>query len=259
MSRSLIYDTFTFFNELDLLELRLNEMGPVVDRFVLVEAPQTFQGQPKPLYYLENRERFRDFHDRIVHVVLNEFPPGLNSWQREAYQRACIGIGLKDCQPDDVILISDVDHILRPAIVDDCKVYEGPGNIALELWYFYYYFNYRCLTNDHTATSRLLRFRNYTDAQSLFRSEPELTIEDAGWHFSYLGGVEKIIEKLESFAHTEFNAPEFKDAEQIRRLVDAGQDLFGRPEYRFKRVELDASFPRFLVENLDQFSRYVKA
>ena len=54
----MIYDTFMFFNELELLELRLNELNGVVDKFVLVEATRTFTNKPKPLYYAENKQRF---------------------------------------------------------------------------------------------------------------------------------------------------------------------------------------------------------
>ncbi len=37
-----IYDVFPFFNELDLLEIRLNILDPYVDYFVLVEATEDF-------------------------------------------------------------------------------------------------------------------------------------------------------------------------------------------------------------------------
>ena len=54
----MVYDCFSFFNELDLLEIRLNVLKDVVDKFVLVEATRTHTGRPKPLYYEENKARF---------------------------------------------------------------------------------------------------------------------------------------------------------------------------------------------------------
>ena len=54
----MIYDCFTFFNELDLLEIRLNELDLVVDKFVLVEANFTHQGKEKRLLFEENKNRF---------------------------------------------------------------------------------------------------------------------------------------------------------------------------------------------------------
>ena len=70
----MIYDCFIFFNELELLELRLNELAGVVDKFVLVEATRTFTNEPKPLFFQENRARFREFDSRIIHVVVADSP-----------------------------------------------------------------------------------------------------------------------------------------------------------------------------------------
>ena len=64
-----VFDAFTFSDELDLLEARLTELDSAVYRHVLVEAPVTFQGGPKPLHYLENRDRFAPWADKIIHVT----------------------------------------------------------------------------------------------------------------------------------------------------------------------------------------------
>ncbi len=66
-----IFDCFTFFNELDILEARLQEMSPVVGAFVLVEATRTFQGALKPLHYSENKGQFAEFANRIIHVLVD--------------------------------------------------------------------------------------------------------------------------------------------------------------------------------------------
>ena len=68
-----VFDVFLFFNELDLLEIRLNMLYPFIDYFVINEATQTFFGSDKPLYYLENKERFRKFEDKIIHNIIE--PP----------------------------------------------------------------------------------------------------------------------------------------------------------------------------------------
>ena len=66
----MIYDGFHFFNELDILEIRLNTLKNVVDKFVLVEAENDHRNKPKPLWYAENKDRFAEFEDRIIHVVV---------------------------------------------------------------------------------------------------------------------------------------------------------------------------------------------
>src|SRR3954451_4428807 len=98
----MIYDCFTFFNELDVLEIRLHVLEEVVDRFVLVEARQTFQRDAKPLYYAENRDRFASFADRIEHVVVEEFPEeATGTWGCEAWQRNAIRLGIADANVGD--------------------------------------------------------------------------------------------------------------------------------------------------------------
>jgi len=62
----MIYDCFIFFDELDLLEIRLNELDLYVGQFVLVETDETYQGAEKPLYYQENRKRFEKFVHKII-------------------------------------------------------------------------------------------------------------------------------------------------------------------------------------------------
>ncbi|HZX73462.1 MAG TPA: hypothetical protein VFE57_03515, partial [Cyclobacteriaceae bacterium] len=70
----MVVDCFTFFNELDLLEIRLNILNETVDRFVLVEATRTFQNNPKPLYFNENKKRFEAFLPKITHIIVDDYP-----------------------------------------------------------------------------------------------------------------------------------------------------------------------------------------
>ena len=68
-----VVDAFPFFNELDLLEIRLNLLDPYVDCFILSEATKTFSGLDKPLYYNENKERFEKFNNKIIHNIVERY------------------------------------------------------------------------------------------------------------------------------------------------------------------------------------------
>src|SRR4029077_1834400 len=83
---TMIVDCFTFFNELELLEIRLKELGEVVDKFVLVESTLTFQGKPKPLFFRDNASRFAPFQSKIDHVIV-DMPETDDPWVREGFQR----------------------------------------------------------------------------------------------------------------------------------------------------------------------------
>lgn len=62
-----VFDAFMFFNELDLLELRLRELGEVVDHFVLIEANATHTLKPKPFVFEQNQVRLAPspLHSRL--------------------------------------------------------------------------------------------------------------------------------------------------------------------------------------------------
>ena len=109
----MVYDCFQFFNELDILKIRLNVLAPVVDRFVISEATETFSGIKKPLYYEENKELFAAFQDRIIHVVVDDTPQG-DTHYRDTFQKNAVTRGLKDCTDDDIVIFSDLDEIPNP-------------------------------------------------------------------------------------------------------------------------------------------------
>jgi beta-1,4-mannosyl-glycoprotein beta-1,4-N-acetylglucosaminyltransferase len=64
-----VFDCFIFFNELDLLELRLNTLDSHVDHFLIVESAITFQGEQKEFYYEKNKARFKKYEHKIIHFT----------------------------------------------------------------------------------------------------------------------------------------------------------------------------------------------
>ena len=93
----MIIDCFPFFNELDLLEIRLNVLNDVVDKFVLVEASKTQSLIDKPFYFEENKDRYSKFLDKIIHVKITDYPKK-DGWAMENYQRNCIVKGLQQLE-----------------------------------------------------------------------------------------------------------------------------------------------------------------
>jgi hypothetical protein len=248
----MIYDCFIFFQELDVLEIRLRELAPVVDRFVLVEAPVTFSGRLKPLFYGENAARFDAFREKIVHVVVDDMPGGDDSWEREAFQRNAIERGLRECQQDDIIIISDADEIPSASGVREYRT--TLGLMAFRQWLSYYWLN--CL-GQVCFDSRILPFglfREFGSASSV-RNHGCAAI-DGGWHFSYLGGPDMIRRKLESFSHTELDLPAFKKAAHLENALATGCDLFGR-EQSFQFVDVDETFPRCILDDRDRFRHLI--
>lgn len=265
----MIYDCFSFFNELDLLEIRLNVLKDAVDRFVLVEAGETHTGRPKPLYFKENEARFARFRDRISYVCIEKFPAVCTTdWARENWQRNAIAEGLKDAKDDDIVLISDLDEIPRPEKIVE---FAGrPGVTVFDQTYYAFYLNYRNVRQQWWHGTRMLSYRDFRHAfdgvkvaedeflpaavnegttaskircRRLPRSRGgQRIVKNGGWHFTCLGGAEAVARKLASFAHQEYNPGEGNILiSDIEAMIRAGKGPFW--EMSCFPVEIDGSYP----------------
>ena len=263
-----VYDCFMFSNELLLLELRFHELAAVVDRFVLVEGTRNFDGTPKPLHFADNRERFRPFLEKVVHVVVDDLPPFEgNAWVLENFQRNAIARGLRDCRPDDLVLLSDADEIPRAATVAGFDARLG----VVENRLYYYKFNLQMVEGgDLYLSTRLVRARDLESLQALRKVKgkrypwwrldkrpPRTILRDGGWHFSYLFGADDIARKVRVSAHQEFNTGYFTDAERIERCMREGRDLFDRAGRGLRAVPLDESFPAWVRGNAGRLGEYL--
>lgn len=269
----MIYDCFTFYNEFDILELRLNELAGVVDRFVLVEADKTHAGADKPLFFAENRERFAPWADKIIHVAVRDMPQSPDSWVLENFQRNAITRGLTGSASDDIILVSDVDEILRAGVVASLPA--SPAMLfGFRMPMFYFKFNYMNVTGEpHMVWSvggrgaqiaamspqgaRNARFSLMDPAVKQTHGDKVQVIDHAGWHFSYLGNNEHVRNKLTNFAHQEFNTPGFIEAIDIDTLIRGGRDIFGRPGFTWQAVALNGYFPEHVQRNLDRYRPFI--
>ena len=264
----MIYDCFTFFNELELLEIRLNVLDGVVDRFVLVEATKTFNDRPKPLVFGENRSRFEKFLHKITHIVVDDYPPYETAWTNENHQRNCMAHGLRDCSENDVILISDLDEIPNPTTIVEYR--DKPGIYVFEQLMHYYYINHLCIRRPIWRGTKMLHYRDFlnaldaiddygsccikslnqgTTATKIRMFKDAIPIADGGWHFTFLGGLERVREKLRSYAHEEHNFPEYTDLRNIEKRMRTDFTC-----HRLLGVECDKTYPAFLRENKERYA-----
>jgi len=281
----MIYDCFAFFNELDLLRLRLNELNEVVDKFVLVEATRTFQKKPKNLYFQENKHLFEQFEHKIVHIVVDKYPTFLkkfripSAWDYDNHQKERILKGLLACKPDDVVIVSDLDEIPDAQKV---KEYAYRHGIKVFRQYQSYYFLNNVCRTIHDFNGKALAQINqdgygfwqgsvmlfFKDLKTIkvarkYRDSPAneniTVIREGGWHFSYMGGVEKIVEKLGAWAHPEYNTQENRNPERIKKVIREGQSLF-YPDEKYELIDIRNSslpFPKYLRKNLQSFEQLI--
>lgn len=259
-----IYDCFTFFNELDLLELKLHELADHVDKFVIVESTVTFQGVPKPLYFSENKQRFEKFLDKIIHIVVDDAPISNCAWHREAHQRNQIVRGLVDCADHDIIIVEDLDEIIRPSVLPEIAAILKDPRIVVSCdqdLYAFYMDYYCCPWSGSVAACYSFLKNRFPEQMRELRNNPNVChVAKAGWHFSWIGGVDQVILKLQSFSHTEYNNSWETDPKNVEALLHyQSTTAFGNHfraisgNRRVVPVTADV-FPRYLVENLSTFA-----
>jgi beta-1,4-mannosyl-glycoprotein beta-1,4-N-acetylglucosaminyltransferase len=219
-----IYDCFIFFDEIELLELRLQILGGVVDRFVVVESDVTFQGEAKALHYLANAHGYAQWADKIVHVAVTDMPDCETAWDRERYQRRAIMRGLDGAADDDLVVIADVDEIPRPEILLRLAD-ELVTPVALRMSMYYYFAN--LMVRPTWDLPKAARRRDLHDAEELRTARGLPIVEGAGWHFSYFMDREGIRRKLSSFSHVEYANDRYMSPIHIDRSLKLGVGLFG--------------------------------
>ncbi len=245
------FDCFTFFNELELLEFRLKLLYDVVDYFVIAESNLTHAGKPKPYFFEEAKSRFAKWQHKIIYLPVQQSTEGLDfntsvttytptsaAWQLENGQRNAlqqINTQLKD---DDHVLLSDLDEIPDPDVLKKIKVNNSP--LSLSMIFHYYFLNCQNVGDEHWWNGSI-----FCSGQQFIKLGPQTLrdnrnnyprIKKAGWHFSYLGGVEKIKYKIRSFAHTEYNKEEYLQDDKILKTIEEGKDIFNRPGAVYKFV-----------------------
>jgi len=259
-----VVDTFTFFNELELLEVRLNILNDHVDKFVLVESTRSHQNKPKPLFYQENKHLFKKFNSKIEHIIVDDFP-NHTYHSFEHHQRDCIERGLGYCEDDDIIFISDLDEIWDPARIDlnidNEKIYKW-GSILT-----YFYVNLMAQPNIwwqplflKYSLLKSLRSQNFEITRDILRSDkkgPQITYEHLsdlrGWHFSYIGDAEY---KLQNFLHSEHRD---KKKEYLQQCVKDRVNPFHPlvKMHKLKDSGLNNYLPEYISNNISKYEHLI--
>lgn len=281
-----MFDCCIVNHEMDLLEIRMNTLNDVVEKFVIVESDKTHSGRPKRMYFTENKDRFKKFEHKIIHLVYNGYSVETSSenndvvWYNENTQRNTILECLDIAKPSDGLLyISDCDEIPKPEkLLEGKALYYSTGsliNFGLEQCMYYLNYNFKgfkqvrgsMLYNLERAKEIYGRWgkHDYTPTGIRWHMVADGTendwpvVWDAGWHFSTLGNVDDIRYKLESNAHRFCDSDEYKDADRIKKFIEDGNHVYDMDRYQGTRlVKRELSFmPKYVQDNLEKFSKYV--
>ncbi len=280
-----VFDSFIFFNELELLEMRLNILGDVVDKFVLTESPYTVSGNEKPLYYEENKDKFAKWSDKIVHNITEEIPNDFSNmmekskfhigygeldpygqrfidlpirFQRAVYNRnaSCFGIEKAGAEDGDIVMTSDADEIINPLVLEDLSWFDPSKHYTTICSAYYFKLNF-LYQNDWMGT-RLCTWKHLkgtTIDQHRQDHANAYKITNGGWHFSFLGNAENFKLKLASYEHTENNIA--SNTDNAEEKIEQGLDPIGRG-MTYEAVPIDDSYPEYIQNNQEKFAEFIK-
>jgi beta-1,4-mannosyl-glycoprotein beta-1,4-N-acetylglucosaminyltransferase len=290
-----VIDYFQYFNEKELLELRINTLSPEVDQFVIAEANATFTGTPKE-YTLMDTIRELGLPENKIKVIQVDYPDDLASlmqnidvayskhecwdprvlfWIRERLQRDALLSIIDEYGEDDVFIMTDCDEIIKPELIPtysyqarnnrdklikipmvsiegrgDLRVYDLSGNpLQWDKG------PYVC-TKSHLLkyTPHQLRGNFFDDMEIVHITEGGKRIEDAGWHFSWMGGYQRLVQKASAFAHAKdaFDYVKFREYNTVE-MVDFMQHYIAKEGAISPSGNKETLLKKYPTENLPHF------
>ena len=265
----MIIDAFTFFNEKELVELRVKYLSDIVDYFLIVEADHTHTGRKKNWNFPEIlNNKLKKYSSKIKYnqmkVDLEKAEAEKNpnyigktlgrSWRIETMQRNFLKEAYEKLpSSEDIIIMSDLDEIPSKEKINFIKSSDFKKIVPVAFGQSLFHLNCNYLDLEEwigsvIITSQLIKkyepqiFRDYKNRISHF--------SNAGWSFSSFGGAKKIREKLEAFCHEEYNKDEYKNEEHLKKCIQTGEDLFNR-KVKKRRVEKNF-FPKDLLKLMEE-------
>lgn len=257
-------------NEIDLLNIRLNILNKYVDYFVIIESLETHSGKKKNLIF--DISKFSEFNNKIIYGVIEKFPKNLTAWQKENYQRNYISKFLNQADDDDFIIISDLDEIPNLENVYLNNISEKL--IIFKQRLFFYKLNYgelvpswhgsRCVKKKNLKNPQWLRNLKTYKKYKFYRLDKIYLsptyehnfkiIENGGWHFTWMGNIDFIKNKLKSFAHTELNNLEINNDTFIKNCIKNLKPIEQKQKIKLQKLPLNKNFmPEFILNNLKKY------
>lgn len=271
----MIFDTFMYNGEEDILDIRLNTLYPIVDKFIFIESPFSHSRLPRELEYPKQEDRFKKFEDKIIYYPIDYCKNEnflLNDWTgREVIENLLIN--KHNLNYSDIIIHGDLDEIPRPESLKNIL-----KNLLIEKPYTFMIDSRQLCLDLELVEERNNRIRgNFPGSMLLsgkhisnnklywlrqIRCNPIIEgkdykdtfnlVDNAGWHFSYCAGLERTVDKFKFFCHTNEMEGSVKDKDGLidcirnkhsfdpkkSKLIQVNWDKENIPDYVFNNPEL---------------------
>jgi beta-1,4-mannosyl-glycoprotein beta-1,4-N-acetylglucosaminyltransferase len=249
-----VYDCFLYFGEKELLEIRMEELWDIVDKFVITESNVTFCKGKKKMYFKNSSRYFKKYKEKIIYLEADLSSIVGTPWDVEYAQRDYFVDNL-GFNSDDIVIVGDIDEIPKKEALEQAIKNISINNFCpLSQKFYYYYVNISVIDTKGWRGSFVTlgdvvknRKPSWWRLKKV-RSTRIFAMPDAGWHFSYLGGASMIRTKMMA----SFNLPkEFYSLNRIKKCINNLEDIHSRDRLKF--YVNDTDLPRYLIENKEKF------
>lgn len=252
-----IIDVITFNGEYELFDLRYKILEEVVDKFIVVESPTTFSGNPKPWYFEKVRSKYpkaryyqnpEDYSSEEIELAMNSpNTQGADHWKREFMQKERIKQALdeKQVKGSDFVFIGDCDEIWNPKALSFLKAASRVEKLKLHV-YTYYLNNYSDEEFWGTISGKW-EWMKFKCLNHLRSNPPKKLNGKWGWHFTSLK--DNLRQKLLDSYTPETYANQWV-MDNLDSNVSERKDFLGRP---FNFTIDESKWPDYLKQNKKKF------
>lgn len=201
------------------------------------------------MHFLNNMHRFKKYN--IIYVQVTDMPMHCDAWGRERHQRNATTRGFK-INPGDTIILSDADEIPSLRTVELYR--QQDGLVAVNTPKYNYFLN----TLESVGWSAVKMFPpslldKMTPQQ--IRFHPPQVVMDTGWHYSWQGGVDKMIDKFGAISHVECNVPPYNQPNTLLHKLQTLEGLWDKKKYTVVADEI--SLTQYVRDNLSEFAHMI--
>lgn len=267
-----IFDTFLYYDEDLMLNLRMNILDKFVNHFVILECNYDFNGNYKGYNFKINN--FNQFKNKIIYIKLDlsdQFHLVKNDgWFIHDKSRDEIINSLKFANDEDIIIHSDIDEIPNLENINFHKL----KNKFYVFEQRIFYFKFNLLDESHLwSRSKMCKFKllksfsslrwlkgkkyNFYRIDILFKKNHSLKtsiIKNGGWHFTYIKNIEDIVKKLKSVVEKEH---ENYSREFIISQIEKRINFLHRDLTKLVKVDINKNFPEYLIKNKEKYAEYI--
>lgn len=280
-----IYDVCMFFNENDLLEIRLDEHNDFVKKFIIIESLQTHSGDKKEQNF--DIERFKKYKDKLEYILIESLDDAIEKypellkkntignridrttdqnlcWARENIQtNYCIKILENlNVNDNDQVLWGGLDEIIRKEVMLNLEKPFPHQAMSFRLDTYVYKLNIKFEQRNGPLITSFLNYKNYLPSD--LREDCigfNNTVHNAGWHFTGLSkNCHNIRKKYSSFSHSKDQywsmIENISDEELLEKVLMSYFPDFKQNTKKYIS-EIDDTYPEYVKNNKDSLSEYI--